>query len=304
MTAMRSSPGTGGPRWPDHRAPWCRIPKCATWQRRANRSRWRKCRDVYLPLAQLLALIAQTTRDAQRRIDDYLGEERVTAPFIIGIAGGVAVGKSTTARVLQVLLRRTGTTDLLTTDGFLWPNDTLEARGMLDRKGFPESYDQRRLVETLASHPRRRARKCRPPSTRTSPMTSSRASSRSSGSRPSSSSKASTSCKRAQGGPPPPVACPTPSTSRSTSTRPKLTLHAGSASDCSPCARAANEPGSFFHGLASLSEGEFTALAEHVWNQVNLVNLRQNVAPTRGRADLIVEKGSDHLVDRILLRRP
>ncbi len=63
----------------------------------------------------------------------------------------MAVGKSTTARVLQVLLRRTGTTDLLTTDGFLWPNATLEARGILDRKGFPESYDQRRLVETLTA---------------------------------------------------------------------------------------------------------------------------------------------------------
>ncbi len=67
---------------------------------------------------------------------------------------------------------------------------------------------------------------------------------------------------------------------------------------------APNEPGSFFHGLASLSESEFTALAEQVWNQVNLVNLRENIAPTRGRADLIVEKGGDHLVDRVLLRRP
>ena len=259
--------------------------------------------DVFLPLAQLLALIAQTTRDAQRRIDDYLGEERVTAPFIIGIAGGVAVGKSTTARVLQVLLRRTGTTDLLTTDGFLWPNDTLEARGMLDRKGFPESYDQRRLVETL------RAVRAGEPEVPT-PVYSHlsydivpgefqiirqpailiveglnvlQASTRGS------------------------------SPTRGVSDSFDVSIYVDAAE--TDVARwfserlfalrsAANEPGSFFHGLASLSEGEFTALAEHVWNRVNLVNLRQNVAPTRGRADLIVEKGSDHLVDRILLRRP
>ncbi len=64
-----------------------------------------------------------------------------------------------------------------------------------------------------------------------------------------------------------------------------------------------NEPGSFFQRLASLSDEEVTTLAEQVWDQVNLVNLRENVAPTRGRADLIVEKGSDHLVDRVLIRR-
>jgi type I pantothenate kinase len=110
--------------------------------------------DIYLPMAQFLSLTAQTKREGQRAVDDFLGEDGGSAPFIIGIAGGVAVGKSTTARVLQALLRKSGdglSIDLLTTDGFLWPNATLEARGIMGRKGFPESYDQRRLVEALAA---------------------------------------------------------------------------------------------------------------------------------------------------------
>ena len=111
-------------------------------------------RGVYLPLTQLLVLMAHNARDARQKIDAFLGANGVDAPFIIGVAGGVAVGKSTTARVLQVLLATADegrTVDLLTTDGFLWPNATLEARGIMDRKGFPESYDQRRLVETVAA---------------------------------------------------------------------------------------------------------------------------------------------------------
>lgn len=110
--------------------------------------------DVYLPLAELLTLMAESKRRADAHLDSFLGSGRSSQPFIIGIAGGVAVGKSTTARILQALLRRCAghqNVDLLTTDGFLHPNATLVSRGLMERKGFPESYDQRKLIEALAA---------------------------------------------------------------------------------------------------------------------------------------------------------
>ena len=96
--------------------------------------------DVYRPLSELLALMAAAKRSEQRSRAGFLGESATHVPFIIGIAGGVAVGKSTTARVLQALLREGDghpVVDLLTTDGFLYPNAALEARGLMARKGFP-----------------------------------------------------------------------------------------------------------------------------------------------------------------------
>ena len=110
--------------------------------------------EVYRPLAQLLSLRAAAARDLQHRTDEFLGDDRAAAPFVIGIGGSVAVGKSTTARLLQALLSRgpgRPGVDLLTTDGFLYPNAVLEARGLMTRKGFPESYDQRKLVDALAA---------------------------------------------------------------------------------------------------------------------------------------------------------
>ena len=243
---------------------------------------------------------------AQQDVADFLGEDRSTAPFIIGIAGGVAVGKSTTARVLQALLAKgegRGSVELLTTDGFLWPNATLEARGIMGRKGFPESYDQRRLVEVLT------AIRAGEPEVAT-PVYSHAFYDIVPGElhiirRPDiliveglnvlqiSTVGASTS----------PVVV---------SDFFDISIYVDAAeTDVARWFRerllvlrsTTSEPGSLFHGLASLSDREVTALAKQVWDQVNLVNLRENVAPTRGRAHLIVEKGPDHLVHRILLRR-
>src|SRR5262249_53868017 len=109
--------------------------------------------EVYLPLSRLLNLHAAATRELTRVTDIFLGRNAGKAPYVIGIAGSVAVGKSTTARVMRALLARWPDhprDDLVTTDGFLHPNRILEQRGLMQRKGFPDSYDVRRLVQLVA----------------------------------------------------------------------------------------------------------------------------------------------------------
>jgi type I pantothenate kinase len=110
--------------------------------------------DVYLPLSRLLNLYVSSTQRLQEITVTFLGGLTPKVPYVIGIAGSVAVGKSTTARLLQALLSRWPDhpkVDLITTDGFLHPNATLVERGILNRKGFPESYDAKRLLQFLAA---------------------------------------------------------------------------------------------------------------------------------------------------------
>src|SRR5690606_35691099 len=108
--------------------------------------------QIYLPLTRLLNLYVGATQALPATTDVFLGRPSTRVPFVIGIAGSVAVGKSTVARILQALLAQWPDhprVDLVTTDGFLYPNAVLEARGLMHRKGFPESYDVRRLLEFL-----------------------------------------------------------------------------------------------------------------------------------------------------------
>jgi type I pantothenate kinase len=108
--------------------------------------------SVYLPLSRFVNLHVAARRSRQAAMAEFLGREKEAVPYIIGVAGSVAVGKSTTSRVLQALLARWPDhprVDLVTTDGFLYPNEELARRGLLTRKGFPESYDVRRLLEFL-----------------------------------------------------------------------------------------------------------------------------------------------------------
>jgi type I pantothenate kinase len=110
--------------------------------------------EVYLPLSRLLSLQVTAAHERHRATSTFLGERSARVPFVIGVAGSVAVGKSTTSRVLRELLARWPhhpKVELVTTDGFLLPNAELERRGILARKGFPESYDQRALLRFLAA---------------------------------------------------------------------------------------------------------------------------------------------------------
>src|SRR4029077_13521467 len=108
--------------------------------------------EIYLPLSRLLSLYVGATQRVVRAQERFLGTEDVKMPYIIGVAGSVAVGKSTTARVLQALLARwpnVPKVDLITTDGFLYPNAILEREGLMEKKGFPESYDLPALLRFL-----------------------------------------------------------------------------------------------------------------------------------------------------------
>lgn len=110
--------------------------------------------EIYLPLSRLLNLYVRATQALYQASSEFLGKPTPKVPYLIGIAGSVAVGKSTTSRVLQALLSRWPEhpkVALVTTDGFLYSLKELEHRDLLSRKGFPESYDTRRLVEFLAA---------------------------------------------------------------------------------------------------------------------------------------------------------
>jgi type I pantothenate kinase len=109
--------------------------------------------EIYLPLSRLLNLYVAAAQQLHQVTDTFLGQPAAKVPYVIGLAGSVAVGKSTTARILQALLSRWPNhpvVDLVTTDGFLFPNADLEAKGIMGRKGFPESYDVRTLVQFVA----------------------------------------------------------------------------------------------------------------------------------------------------------
>ncbi len=262
--------------------------------------------EIYLPLSRLLNLYVNASQELYRASDTFLGQLPAKVPYVIGVAGSVAVGKSTTARVLQALLDRWPDhpkVDLVTTDGFLHPNRILTERGLMDRKGFPESYDRRKLLQFMSDI------KSGAPEVR-APVYSH-------------------------------LVYDIVDDESVVVAQPDIViveglnvLQTGVSDGENPLfvsdffdfsiyvdadlddvrdwyverfftlrATAFQDEQSFFRRFADLTDAEATQTATDIWTTINERNLVDNILPTRERADLILRKGSDHRVKRVDLRR-
>jgi type I pantothenate kinase len=264
--------------------------------------------EVYLPLSRLLNLHVAAAQALFRATDTFLGRVAAKVPYVIGVAGSVAAGKSTTSRVLRALLSRWPDhprVDLVTTDGFLFPNQVLEERGIMRRKGFPESYDLRRLVRFLSELKSGRERV-------EAPTYSHMVYDVVPG--------------RVQVVERPDIVIVeglnvlqsgTPGMDRSARVfvsdffdfslyidAPETDLKHWFVERFHHLRETAfQSPESFFRDLAKLPDDEAERLALGIWRDINGLNLRENIAPTRERARLILEKGPNHRVTRVRLRR-
>lgn len=265
--------------------------------------------EVYLPVSRLLAFHVEASQalfeTRKRFLGVYNGKK---TPFIIGIGGSVAVGKSTTARILKELLARwpgNPNVELVTTDGFLFPNAVLEAQGLMERKGFPESYDINALLAVLTDIKAGRPRVDAPvyshltydivPGERqvieqTDILIVEGLNVLQSGDLP-------------PGG----EAIPFVSDFFDFS----IYIDAEEAEvrrwyvERFMRLRETRfrDPKSYFHKYADLNDMEALATAQGLWDRINLVNLMENILPTRPRADLILRKGADHAIRQVALRK-
>lgn len=258
---------------------------------------------VYLPLTRLINLYVAATQSLHRVSATFLGTMAPKVPYVIGIAGSVAVGKSTSARILQSLLGRWPEhprVELITTDGFLYPNAVLEERGLMNRKGFPESYDTKRLLQFV--------RDVKAGTSEVSAPVYSH------------------------------VVYDVIADREEIVRQPDIliieglnVLQTGSSTnefvsdyfDFSIYIDAVEsdienwfierfqtlrktifqDPNSFFKHFADLTEEQAASLAHDIWVAINGKNLQENIAPTRARASLVLHKGADHKVNAIHLRK-
>ncbi|MBB3964475.1 MULTISPECIES: type I pantothenate kinase [Rhizobium] len=266
-------------------------------------------RRIYLSVSRLLSAHVESSQLLFQQRNRFLSLSNVAkTPFVIGIAGSVAVGKSTTARILKELLRRWPSSpkvDLVTTDGFLHPNAVLQRENLMQRKGFPESYDTGAILRFLA------AIKAGQPDVKAPSYSH--------------------------------LVYDVLPNEYKIIDRPDILIFEGinvlqsrdlpAGGKIVPMVSdffdfsiyidadesrihdwyvtrfmglretAFRDPNSFFHRYASISEEEALSIAEGLWQNINLKNLRENILPTRPRADLILRKGQDHLIEQVALRK-
>ena len=260
---------------------------------------------IYLPLSRLLALYVAATQGLFKATQRFLGADAGKVPYIIGIAGSVAVGKSTAARVLTALMSRwpnTPKVQLITTDGFLLPNSVLQAQGLMDKKGFPESYDGASLVRFLSQV------KAGEQSV-TAPAYSHLIYDVVEGKRVSVDRPDILIVEGLNVLQPSPAGRDIPFVSDFFDF--SIYLHA----DEHDLARwyvsrfmrlretAFRDPRSFFRKYAELTDEEARSTALDIWTRINLRNLRENISPTKARASLVLTKGPDHRIEEVALRK-
>ena len=263
---------------------------------------------VYLPMSRLLNLYVQASQKLFHASNMFLHRHDLKVPYVIGVAGSVAVGKSTSARILRRLLSRWPShpkVDLVTTDGFLMPNTVLQREGLMNRKGFPESYDQQRILRFMAdiksgerdveaplySH---LTYDVLPDKTQVVDQPD---------------ILIIEGINVLQTGRPPRDGRGIPNTSdffdfsifidadeadlKDWYIERFFTLKNGAFQDTQ----------SYFHRYAALTDDEAKTTATRIWSGINLLNLRENILPTRPRADLVLRKGADHKVRSVFLRK-
>src|SRR3954470_9383262 len=264
--------------------------------------------EIYLPLSRLLSFYVAATQRLFHAQQNFLGTEDTKLSYIIGVAGSVAVGKSTTARVLKALLARwpnTPRVDLVTTDGFLYPNAVLAREGLMERKGFPESYDLPGLLRFLTdvkagrrpvrapvySHlvydvmPNEWVEVDRPDILIVEGL------------------------NVLQTGRPPKDGKAIPYVSDFFDFSVYIdaeedVLHKWYVDRFLTLRETAfRDPKSYFHRYSKLDDKQAVETATSIWQRINLLNLRENILPTRQRAHLILKKAASHLVQEVALRK-